>query len=193
MSQEFASAYMEQQEIANRELICPELDKQIEILEKAYLEDKQIIIFGNGGSATTATHFVCDFGKGTAVPGLRRFRVLSLNDNMALVTAYGNDMGYDDIFSEQLKNIVNPGDVVISITASGNSPNILKAVEVAKKAGAINLGWIGFGGGKLKEMVDSDITCSSKNYGVVECAHVILHHIIAQYFMKRLPELGIKD
>jgi D-sedoheptulose 7-phosphate isomerase len=192
MSKEFALAYMTEQEIANQELICPELDKQLEILEKAYLDNKQVIIFGNGGSASTASHFVCDFGKGTAKPGLRRFRVMSLNDNMALVTAYGNDIGYDDIFSEQLKNLVNPGDVVIGITASGNSPNILKAMQVANDAGAQTIGWIGFGGGKLKDVVNSHITCSSKNYGVVECAHMILHHIVAQFFMKRLPELEIK-
>lgn len=192
MSQAFAATYLAAQEEANRELVGPALDEQIAILEKAYLEDRQIIIFGNGGSASTASHFVCDLGKGASFPGLRRFRVLSVNDNMAVLSAYANDLSYEDVFAEALKNHVRPGDVVIGVTASGNSPNVLKAIRAARTAGAVTLGWIGFGGGKLKELVDSHITCSSHNYGVVECAHVILHHIIAQHFMKRLPELDIK-
>jgi D-sedoheptulose 7-phosphate isomerase len=192
MPNSFAAQYLRAQEEADLQLDSPSLAEQIAILEKAYLEDRQIIVFGNGGSASTASHFVCDLGKGASVPGLRRFRILSVNDNMAVLTAYGNDNSYEDIFSEALKNYLRPGDVVIGITASGNSPNVLKAMEVAKAGGATTLGWIGFGGGKLKGMVDSHITLDSRNYGVVECAHMILHHIIAQWFMKRLPELAIK-
>lgn len=192
MPHEFAAAYLAAQEEADRELNGPGLAEQLVILERAYLDDKQIIVFGNGGSASTASHFVCDLGKGASFPGLRRFRILSVNDNMAMLSAYANDLSYEDVFAESLKNYVRPGDVVIGITASGNSPNVLKAMQVAREAGAHTLGWIGFGGGKLKGMVDSHITLSSRNYGVVECAHVILHHIVAQWFMKRLPELDVK-
>ncbi len=192
MPNTFAATYLAAQEEADLQLNGPGLVEQIAILEKAYVEDRQIIVFGNGGSASTASHFVCDLGKGTVQPGLRRFRILSVNDNLPMLTAYGNDLSYDAIFAEPLKNYLRPGDVVIGITASGNSPNILQAMTVAKEMGAVTLGWIGFGGGKLKDMVDSHITLESRNYGVVECAHVILHHIIAQWFMKRLPELAIK-
>ncbi len=192
MIDEFAGSYLERQEEANRELRGPELARQIQLLEEAYLEDRQVFVFGNGGSASTASHFACDLGKGTARQGLRRFRVIALNDNMAVLSAYSNDMGYEHVFSEQLRNLVRRDDLAIGITASGNSPNILEAMRVAGEAGALRLGWIGFGGGKLKGMVDSSITCTSRDYGVVECAHTILHHIVAQYFMKRLPELGIE-
>jgi D-sedoheptulose 7-phosphate isomerase len=191
MIQQFATQYFDEQDQANRELLGSELERQLEILETAYKNDKQIIVFGNGGSASTASHFVCDLGKGASRANLRRFRVFSLNDNMAMLSAYANDVSYDDVFSEALKNYVREGDVVIGITASGNSPNILKAIDVGRESGATTLGWIGFGGGKLKDKVDSALYCSSRNYGVVECAHMILHHVVAQHFMKRVPELGI--
>jgi D-sedoheptulose 7-phosphate isomerase len=107
---------------------------------------------------------------------------MSLNDNMPLITALSNDFGYERVFIEQLMNLVNPGDLVISITASGNSPNILKAVQYAKKKGAKTIGLIGFGGGKLQKIVDEYVTVSNKNYGQVEDVHLILSHAISQYF-----------
>jgi len=141
---------------------------------------------GNGGSASTASHFACDLGKGTICEGKPRFRVVSLNDNMPLITALSNDFGYERVFIEQLMNLVSPDDLVISITGSGNSPNILKAVEYAKKQGAKTIGLIGFGGGKLQEIVDEHITVSNTNYGQVEDIHLILAHALSQYFKEMI-------
>ena len=186
MPKNFVSEYFRQQKESLDEMLNDELVRQVEVLFRAWKEDKQVFVFGNGGSASTASHFSCDLGKGAAIEGKRRFRIMSLNDNMAVFSAYANDNGYEHVFSEQLKNVLNPGDVVIGITASGNSPNILEAMEYARSVGAFTIGWIGFGGGKLKDLVDSHLTLSSRNYGIVEGAHVILHHAIAQHFMEVL-------
>jgi D-sedoheptulose 7-phosphate isomerase len=165
------------------------VDKLVDITEvlwNAYTENRQVFIMGNGGSAATASHFACDLGKGTIVEGRLRFRVMSLNDNMGLITALSNDFGYEEVFKEQLINLVNQGDVVIAITASGNSPNVLKAIEYAKSKGALTIGFIGSGGGKLKEIVDKDITISNRNYGQVENIHLILEHLITEYLKGRI-------
>jgi D-sedoheptulose 7-phosphate isomerase len=140
---------------------------------------------GNGGSAATASHFACDLSKGTIVEGKSRFKVISLNDNMPLITALSNDFGYERVFIEQLMNLISEKDVVIGITASGNSENILQAVDYARGKRAITVGFIGFGGGKLKEMVDEHITVSSMSYEQVENIHLILSHAIAKYFRER--------
>lgn len=158
----------------------------VEVLWEAYLNDRTVYIFGNGGSAATASHFACDLGKGASVEGVRRIRVLSLNDNIPLITAIANDISYDVVFKEQLPNLLREGDVVVAITGSGNSPNILEAVKYAKDQGAVTVGIIGFGGGKLKGMVDYSITLRSTNYGYVENAHLFLEHCISLSFKKKL-------
>ncbi len=141
---------------------------------------------GNGGSAATASHFACDLGKETVVEGRPRFRVLSLNDNVPLMTALSNDFGYHAIFKEQLSNLVNEGDIVIGITGSGNSANVLEAIEYARSRKAITIGLIGFGGGKLKDLVDEAIVISSTNYGHVESVHLIIEHLIAEIFRAKI-------
>jgi len=186
MPSNFMEKYFDLQKESLNELITAELDRQVEILYDAWKQDKQVFLIGNGGSASTASHFACDLGKGAAIEGKRRFRIMSLNDNMAVFSAYANDNGYEHVFSEQLINVLNEGDVVIGITVSGNSPNILQAMEYAREVGAITLGWIGCNGGKLKDMVDSALILSSSNFGVVEGAHVVLHHAIAQQFLNIL-------
>lgn len=164
------------------EIPMEKVEQIVKMILDAYQNNKYVFIMGNGGSASTASHFACDLGKGTICEGKRRFRVVCLNDNIPLITALSNDFGYERVFVEQLINLVNPEDLVICITASGNSPNILKAVEYAKKQGAKAIGLIGFGGGKLKKMVDGHITISNTNYGQVEDVHLILSHAISQYF-----------
>lgn len=156
-----------------------DVTRVIDIIVGAYEKDRQVFVFGNGGSASTASHFACDLGKGAAVEGLRRFRIMSLNDNMAHFSAIANDMGYENIFVEQLKNLLNRGDVVIGISVSGNSPNILKAMRFARRQGATTVGWIGNGGGKLRALTDAAITVSSGDFGLVESLHMILEHLIA--------------
>jgi len=182
MITKFTNGYFLELRSTLDEIPMEKVERIVQIIYEAYRNNKYVFIMGNGGSASTASHFACDLGKGTICEGKPRFRVMSLNDNMPLITALANDFGYEKVFIEQLMNLINPGDVVVSITGSGNSPNILKAVEYAKGQGAKTIGLIGFRGGKLKEIVDEHITVSNMNYGQVEDIHLILSHAISQYF-----------
>jgi D-sedoheptulose 7-phosphate isomerase len=157
-----------------------------EILYRAYRHNKQVFVVGNGGSAATASHMACDLGKNTISPNRQRFRVLSLSDNVALMSALGNDLGYDHIFSEQLKNLIQPGDVLISITGSGNSPNILRAMAYARERAATNIALLGFDGGAALKLADEYVLVPVHDYGVVEDLHMVLNHILTEYFRARL-------
>ena len=137
-----------------------------------------IFIMGNGGSAATASHFACDLAKGTQRPGQPLFRVIALTDNVPLITAWGNDTSYDRIFAEQLRPLVRPDDLVIVISGSGNSPNVLEAVRLANDAGARTLGWTGFSGGKLKDMVDVCVIVPSNSMEQIEDVHLIIEHAV---------------
>ncbi|MBZ0282817.1 MAG: SIS domain-containing protein [Anaerolineae bacterium] len=139
-----------------------------------------VFIFGNGGSAATATHFGCDLAKRPIVAGQPRFRVIALTDNNALMTALSNDISYDAVFSEQLIPLVRKGDVAIGISGSGNSRNVLNAIEVAKQAGATTVGFSGYDGGKLKPMVDISVHIPSFNMAMVEDVHLMLEHAICE-------------
>ena len=165
------------------ELFQQDIDKIADIIFDAYKKGKQIFIMGNGGSASTASHFARDLAIGAAVKGKPRLRAISLTDNVATLTALANDIDYSSIFEQQLVGQVEEGDVAIGISASGNSPNVLKAIEFARKNGALTVGFIGFGGGKLKELTHKCIVLSSKDYGQVEDAHLCLTHIIS-YLVK---------
>jgi D-sedoheptulose 7-phosphate isomerase len=158
----------------------------IDVLWQAYRDGRRIFIIGNGGSAATASHMMCDLAKGCAAEGKPRVKAVSLTDNAALMTAIGNDIGYERLFTEQLRVLLEPGDVVVAITASGNSPNILDAVRYAREHGATAVGLIGFGGGRLKGMVDADVTVDSRNYGHVEDVHGVLEHLISQCLRERI-------
>ena len=182
MIKQFTDGYFTELKKTLEEIPMEKLERIVQMIYEAYLNNKYVFIMGNGGSASTASHFACDLGKGTICEGKPRFRVVSLNDNIPLITALSNDFGYDRVFVEQLMNLINIGDLVISLTGSGNSPNVISAVEYAKKQGAKTIGLIGFGGGKLQELVDEHITVSNRNYGQVEDIHLILAHAISQYF-----------
>ena len=151
----------------------------IGVLYNAWRGNQQIFICGNGGSAATASHMVNDLCKLTIVEGQPRVRAIGLTDNIPLMTAWGNDTEYANIFAEQLKNYVQPGDVLIAISASGNSPNVLRALEVARGYGAICVGLTGKDGGKLKELVDHCIFIPDDYIGRQEDGHMILDHVIA--------------
>lgn len=170
-----------------------DIEKIVNIIHDAYQDNKHIFIMGNGGSAATASHFACDLGKGTLHPTdsrrIQRFKVTALTDNVALMTAWSNDSSYDNIFSEQLKNLLSEGDVVIGISASGNSRNILNAINVAKEYRAITIGFIGFDGGDLVEIVDASIVARVNRYDIAEDIHLMLTHIITRYFLELLLEL----
>lgn len=159
-----------------------------EMLYGAYRNEKQVFTLGNGGSASTASHMAADIAKNTIGPNMRRFRVLSLNDNTAMLTALANDLGYEHVFREQLQNLIRAGDLLIAISASGNSPNVLNAIRYAQAQCAQVAGILGFGGGEASELVDVSIVVPSDHYGVVEDVHLIINHIIVDYFKSRLAE-----
>ncbi len=191
---EFIKNYFEEIKNLLDKVSAEDTKKVTELIYNAYHDNKQIFIIGNGGSAATASHFACDLNKGTLSrvydDDEKRFRVISMADNVAILTAYANDLSYDDIFSQQLRNLVNKGDLVIAITGSGNSKNIIKGVETAKKSGATTIGFLGFQGGKLKNMVDHHILVPTEHYGRIEDVHAILAHLISAYLgeMKRKKE-----
>ena len=161
--------------------------KFIDILIDAYKNDKQVFIAGNGGSAGTANHFVCDFGKnavpftGTG-PGRRRFRIISVCDNIEKITALGNDIAFEEIFRQQLINLMNEGDVFIVISASGNSPDIVKACEYAKEKKARIIALAGFNGGKIKNFAEASLIVPLESYEQIEDVHLIIMHMVVCYF-----------
>lgn len=164
----------------------------VDTIFSAYQKNKQIIIMGNGGSASTASHFARDLRIGSKVEGKPRVRATSITDNMAMVTSLANDMDYDSVFKEQLVDQINEGDVVIGISASGNSPNVLNAIEYAREKGAITIALTGFDGGKLKKLVDKAIIVSSRDYGQVEDVHLSLDHIITYAVSEKIAAWRIK-
>lgn len=155
-----------------------DIEKVIAILHQARLENKQVFIMGNGGSASTASHFVCDLAKNTRSNGRPHFRVIGLTDNMASFSAYANDEGYENVFAQQLAGFVQPGDIVIAISTSGNSPNVIKAVELAHEKQARTIGFTGFGGGILGKLVHLNVLVASSCIEQVEDVHLMLEHLI---------------
>ena len=152
----------------------------IDELHDARLKGNQVFIMGNGGSASTASHFVCDLAKNTRKEGLPHFRVIGLTDNMAIFSAYANDEGYENVFSQQLANLVKPGDVIIGISASGNSKNVLNAIEEAQKHKVKTIAFTSFDGGVLGQMVDINIHVKSNIIEYVEDIHLMLEHMIVK-------------
>ncbi|MCC6476098.1 SIS domain-containing protein [bacterium] len=178
---QFVRSYFERLKQVLDSVNIAEVTRVLEIFEDAYRRDATVYICGNGGSWATASHWVCDFSKGSNCEGKRRFRMFALGDNVPMLTAYANDVHYHSVFSEPVKTYVRKGDVVVLITASGNSPNILEAATAAREAGAITVGLIGFGGGKLQAMTDHSVVVPSREYGPVEDLHMILDHIVSTF------------
>jgi D-sedoheptulose 7-phosphate isomerase len=154
--------------------------KAIELLHSARLAGRQIFIMGNGGSASTATHFVCDLAKNTRAKGWPHYKVIGLTDNMAIFSAFANDEGYENVFSQQLDNLIMPDDIVIGISASGNSKNVLNGIALAKSRNAITVGFTGFDGGQLAGMVHLNIHVNSNIIEHVEDIHLMLEHMIVK-------------
>lgn len=152
-----------------------------EAILSAYYDDKHIFIMGNGGSGSTASHFVCDINKGTCLEQKKKFKVLCLNDNIPTMLAYANDLSYDKIFVEPLKNFLQAGDLVIGISGSGNSENVLQAVAYANENGARTIGLSGFGGGKLAQIADISFVAKINDMQKVEDVHMIVVHMLMQY------------
>ncbi|MDI3342049.1 MAG: SIS domain-containing protein [Sphaerobacter sp.] len=153
-----------------------DLARAADLLLDCRARDGTVFVVGNGGSAATASHFACDLAKGTRQPGQRPFRVVPLTDNMPLVTAWANDASYERIFAEQLAPLVRPGDVLVAISASGNSANVLAAARVARRAGAVTIALTGRGGGTLRRLADLAVCVPSETIEQVEDAHLIVAH-----------------
>jgi D-sedoheptulose 7-phosphate isomerase len=160
-----------------------------DILREARDAGAMIYVAGNGGSASTATHLANDLGKATKTSGMPPMRVVSMSDNVSWLTALGNDEGYDRVFAGQMENFAKPGDVLIVISTSGNSGNLVRAVELAKEVGVTSIGILGFKGGKLKDMVDASVWLPSPvgAYGPVETAHSLVVDLIKECLMADRP------
>jgi D-sedoheptulose 7-phosphate isomerase len=163
----------------------------IDTLHEARLNNQQIFILGNGGSASTATHFVCDLGKNTRVNGAPNFRVMGLTDNMALFSALANDEGYDQVFSQQLASHIRPGDVVIGISTSGNSQNVINAIQLANRVPAKTIGFTGFNSGQLGSMVDINLHVPSQLIEHVEDLHLVLEHLVTKALREKAMEPAV--
>jgi len=157
------------------------LQQVLSLLEEAYHHGHRIFILGNGGSAATASHFALDLAKNTITPGAPRLKAISLTDHVPLITAWSNDTAYEHIFEEQLANLIEAGDVVIGISASGNSPNVIAAMRLAKQTRAATIGLLGAKGGVLKTLVDAYILAPGQNIEQEEDAHLILAHVITRH------------
>lgn len=165
-----------------------EVNEFISALIKAYENKNQIFIMGNGGSAATASHFACDINKGISFKLDKKFKVISLSDNIPTMMAYANDVTFDDIFLEQLKNFLAPNDLVIGISGSGNSKNVIKAIEYANRKNAITIGITGYDGGKLKQISHLSINANIDDMQISEDIHMILVHLT----MRLLSQILIK-
>jgi D-sedoheptulose 7-phosphate isomerase len=185
---ENVESYVERLRSAIEALPADRLTELGEILYRTYRNGQQVFTLGNGGSASTASHMAADLAKNTIRANMRRFRILSLNDNQALLTALANDLGYENVFSEQLKNLIRAGDLLIAISVSGNSPNVLNAIRCAQSNSAEVVGILGFQGGEAARLADLSIVVPCTDYGVVEDLHLIINHILVDYFRDRLAE-----
>lgn len=168
-----------------------QLDKmEIEIccnvLLNAYQNNRNIFICGNGGSASTASHFACDINKGVSYGLDKRFKVIPLNDNFATLTAYSNDVSYSEVFIEQLKNFASEGDVLIGISGSGNSENVINSINYANSNNITTIGWTGFDGGKLKKIAKHSVNVNFNDMQISEDIHMSLVHIIMKVLRKEL-------
>jgi D-sedoheptulose 7-phosphate isomerase len=161
------------------------IEQAIEWLATARAEGRTVYTCGNGGSASTASHFVCDMLKGASYQREQRFRIMALTDSLPTITAYANDVSYDCVFVEQLKNFARPGDILLGISGSGNSPNVLRAFEYANAMGMRTIACTGRDGGQLGRLAQLDINVREPHMGRIEDAHMIVCHILAYYFMEQ--------
>ncbi len=167
-----------------------ELNAFIGLLLEARDARKMIFTMGNGGSAATASHFAADFNKGLSYGKAGRFRMMCLADNTATLTAYANDVSYQDVFVEQLRNFVEPGDLVIGFSGSGNSPNVLKAIEYANSFGAVTVGITGYDGGRLKAVAKHSVHVPIDDMQVTEDLHMVFDHLLYSILSRYLPAEG---
>lgn len=174
--------YIDEEITVLKKLNLEDINSLMDKLDQARLDGRRIYICGNGGSAATASHFVADFNKGVSLGLEKRFRFESLGDNIPTMMAIANDISYEDVFVEPLKNKMEPGDIVIGISGSGNSKNVIKALDYANKNGGFTIGIVGFDGGKIKKIVNHCIHVEINNMQIVEDVHMILDHVMMYVF-----------
>ena len=174
-------SYLTELEQMLRDVSQAHVQDILSLLEETYRNGHRIFIMGNGGSAATASHFALDLAKNTIMQGAPRLKAISLTDHVPLITAWSNDTAYEHIFEEQLANMIEPGDLVIGISTSGNSPNVINALNLAKKSRAATVGLLGAEGGRIKNIVDSYVLAPGQNIEQEEDAHMILTHIITRH------------
>lgn len=184
------NTYFENLKAAMDKIEREKIKEVFHLLTDAYERNKKIIVMGNGGSGATASHMVAEFNKVLSYGHERRFRVICLNDNIPTILAYGNDVSFDDIFVEQLKNFLDEGDVVIGFTTSGTSKNVIKALKFAKERGNKTVGFVGFDGGEVKNIVDLLIHVPVHDTQISEDIHLSIIHILMRFFMDYLNPLN---
>jgi len=180
--------YLDQVSSLALKIPSSDIEKVIQAVLEAYYAGNRIFIFGNGGGSSTSSHFTCDLAKGTVTEGKPRLKAISLVDNVALLTAWANDTDYTNTFGEQLINLVEPGDVVMGLSGSGMSPNVINAFKIANDAGAISILLSGFKGGKAVSVARLSIVVPSDDMQHIEDVHLILCHIIFRVVRKRIRE-----
>ncbi len=181
--------YRQEQQAATASIPTAQVARLIEKLRQILNENRQLFVFGNGGSASNSSHFATDLGKGSSDKIGLRFRILCLNDNVSWMTALGNDYAYEDVYVRQLMNYANPGDAVLTMSVSGSSPNVVKAMKWAKENGLFTAALVGGKRGKVAEIADETIVIQSEHYGRVEDAQMTISHMLCYAFME-MPEIG---
>ena len=179
----FARDYKQQLLRALDTVDLESVERLIDVFRRAREKDRQIFVFGNGGSAATANHFACDIVKGASYGRETRFRILSLSEQIPTMTAYSNDVGYESVFVEPLKNFARPGDVAMAISGSGNSENVVQAINYANSIGCYTVGLSGITGGRLRPSVDLSLHVGDDHMGRVEDAHFFICHMVCYHFM----------
>src|SRR3954469_2807958 len=186
MPLEFIRDYLTELDATIRALPHEQIAGIIDAVCDARDRDAQVFVVGNGGSAATASHFAVDLGKGASMTGDRRFRVISLTDNVPWISALANDLSYADVYVEQLKNFARPGDLLLAFSGSGNSENVLRAVRYANSIGCRTIGLSGFEGGRLREEAQECLVVHADHMGRIEDGHFVIQHLVVYYFMSML-------
>lgn len=184
------TAYIEHEINTIRNLDVDAINQALNVLWETFENGNTVFVFGNGGSSATASHFQNDFNKGVSEHTEKKFNFLCLNDNVATVMAVANDIGFEEVFRFQLRGHIKPGDVVMAISGSGNSKNVINAVEYAKEQGCKIIGLTGFSGGKLKQLSDISLHASINSMQVTEDIHMIFDHLMMSVFYKTLCNLN---
>jgi D-sedoheptulose 7-phosphate isomerase len=164
------------------------VDRMVDVIWRGYEQGRTLFVFGNGGSAALASHFACDIGKGTIAGKRKRLKTVALTDNVALITAWANDKAYDAIFAEQLESLAEKGDIALAISGSGNSPNVIRGLEAARRLGGETLALTGFEGGRAKALADLCLVVPSDSMQLIEDAHLCATHAIFLAIQQRMMQ-----